>query len=100
MAPKICRKTSEDHFLGVTPQKRAAKVARQLFRQDWENLGKNLLHPQEFGGSYTYVSNRPVTSVGHQEGRRVFWEGPKFFELCPIVLNDVQHIFLGGAKIF
>jgi len=26
---------------------------------------------------------RPVTSLGHQEGRRVFWEGPKFFKLCP-----------------
>jgi len=22
---------------------------------------------------------RPVTSLGHQVGRRVFWEGPKFF---------------------
>ena len=31
MAPKICRKTSEDHFLQVTPQKRSAKVTRQLF---------------------------------------------------------------------
>jgi len=36
--------------------------------------------------------------VGHQEGRRVFWEGPKIFELCPIVLNDVQHIFPGGGE--
>ena len=43
---------------------------------------------------------RPVTSVGHQEGRRVFWEGPKNFGLCPIVLNDVQHIFPEGEKIF
>jgi len=43
---------------------------------------------------------RPVTSLGHQEGRRVFREGPTFFELCPIFLNYVQHIFPGGAKIF
>ena len=43
---------------------------------------------------------RPVTTLGHQEGRRVFWEGPKVFELCPIVLNDVQHIFPGGRKFF
>ena len=44
---------------------------------------------------------RPVTSLGHQEGRRVFWEGPKFFELCPIILIiDVQYIFPRGAKNF
>jgi len=29
----------------------------------------------------------------HQEGRRVFWEGPKFFELYPIFSNYIQHIF-------
>ena len=45
-------------------------------------------------------AHRPVTSVGHQAGRRVFREGPKFFELCPTVLNDVQHIFPGRAKNF
>jgi len=38
--------------------------------------------------------------LGHQEGRRVFWEGRKIFELCPIVLNDVQHIFPGGGENF
>jgi len=43
-----------------------------------------------------YVSHRPVTRLGYQEGRRVFWEGPKFFELFAVVLNYVQHIFLGG----
>ena len=57
MAPKVCRKTSEDHFWGVTPQKRSAKVARQLFCQVCKTLGKNPLHPQEFACSYTYVSN-------------------------------------------
>ena len=30
-------------------------------------------------------ADRPVTSLGHQEGRSVFREGPKFFELCPEV---------------
>jgi len=44
--------------------------------------------------------SRPVTSLGHQEGRRVFWEGPKFFELCPVILNDVQYVFPREAKIF
>jgi len=43
---------------------------------------------------------RPVTSLGHQEGQRVFREEPKFFELCPIFLNFVQHIFSGVAKNF
>jgi len=42
------------------------------------------------------VMARPVTNLGHQEGRRVFREGPKFFQLCPIFLNYVQHIFPGG----
>jgi len=46
------------------------------------------------------LASRPVTSSWHQEGRRVFWEGPKFFELCPIVLDYVQHIFPGGTKNF
>jgi len=41
---------------------------------------------------------RPVTSLGHQEGRKIFREGPKFFELCTIFLNCVQHIFPGGEK--
>jgi len=40
----------------------------------------------------------PVTSLGHQEGRRVFREGPKIFELCPIFLNYVQHIFPRGGR--
>jgi len=41
MAPKVCKKTSEDHFLEATPQKRSAKDARQIFGQVWQNLGKN-----------------------------------------------------------
>ena len=45
------------------------------------------------------VECRPVTSLGHQEGRRVFW-GPKIFELCPIFLNYIQHIFPGGKEKF
>jgi len=38
--------------------------------------------------------------LGTPEGRRVFWKGPKFFKLCPIVFNCVQHIFPLGAKYF
>jgi len=53
----------------------------------------------------SYVFFRPVTSLGHQGWRRVFWwspnflKGPKFFKLCPIVFNCAQHIFPGGRKI-
>ena len=47
------------------------------------------------------MAGRPVTSLGHQEGRRVFRDGPKFFELCQIILNYAQHIFpWGGWRIF
>jgi len=43
---------------------------------------------------------RPVTILGNQEGQRFFQEGPKFFEICPILSSYVQHIFPGGAKSF
>jgi len=46
------------------------------------------------------VGCRPVTSLGHPEGRKVFWEGTKFFQLCPIILNYVQHIVQWEKKIF
>jgi len=35
------------------------------------------------------LARRPVTSLRQQERRRVFWEGPNFFELCPVLLNYV-----------
>jgi len=41
---------------------------------------------------------RPVTSLGHQDGRRVFSEGPKFFELCPIVKTMSNTFFQGGEN--
>jgi len=43
---------------------------------------------------------KPVTNLGHQGGRRVFWVRPKVFKPCPIVLNYAQHIFTEGAKRF
>jgi len=48
----------------------------------------------------SYLRSRPVTSLGHQEGRRVFREGPKFFELCPVVSKYIQQIFPRGVKKF
>jgi len=69
-----------------------------------KNSGEKHVYVQGVGWVTTEVdkreNSRPVTSLGHQEGRRVFWEGPKFFELCPIFLNYVQHNFLGRAKNF
>ena len=35
---------------------------------------------------------------GTPGGAKSFLCGAQFFELCPIVSNYVQHIFLGGAK--
>ena len=45
-----------------------------------------------------WLKIRFVTTLGHQVVRRVFWQRPNFFKLCPIVLNYVQHIFTGGIK--
>ena len=45
------------------------------------------------------LHDRPVISLGHQEGQRAFCDGPKFFKLCGILSNYVQHIFPGGRKI-
>ena len=41
---------------------------------------------------------RPVTSLGHQGGRRVFSEGPKFFTLCPKHFSRGAKIFLGELR--
>jgi len=46
--PRFAEIQGNTIFWGVTPQKRSAKAARQLFRQVCEILGKNPLHPQEF----------------------------------------------------
>ena len=40
---------------------------------------------------------RSVTSLGHQGGRRVFWEGTKFFKLCPIHFSMASEKFCKGS---
>ena len=40
------------------------------------------------------------SQLGTPGGAKGFLRGAQIFELCPIVLNHVQHIFPGGAKIF
>jgi len=52
--------------------------------------GKRLVNQTRF-------LRRPVTSLWHQEGRRVYREGPKFFELCPTHFSR-GGIFLGRAS--
>jgi len=54
---------------------------------------------------YLFCSSEPVTrldqarnQLGTLGERRVFLEGPKFFKLCAIVLNNVQHIFAGDRN--
>jgi len=49
--PRFAEKQVKTIFLEVTPQKRSAKAARQLFGKVWENLGKKFLHPQKFACS-------------------------------------------------
>jgi len=59
-----------------------------------ERVSKVRAEPKTFGTA------RPVTSLGHQEERRVCWEWLKLFKLCPILSNYVQHIFPGRGKNF
>jgi len=44
------------------------------------------------------VKHKPVTSLGHQEGRRVFWEWPKFFKLCPTPFSRRGELFCRGRS--
>jgi len=41
---------------------------------------------------------KPVTRLGHQEGRRVFREGPRFFLLCPTHLSRGGENFSRGGS--
>jgi len=52
-------------------------------------LSVNIVKKMIFWKHYVQACNQ----LGKSEVR--FWQGSKFFELCPIVLNYVQHIFQG-----
>ena len=54
---------------------------------------------RQAAAALTSNCDRPKSSLRHQGEWRVCWEGPKFFKLCPKVLNYVQHVFPGGRKI-
>ena len=45
------------------------------------------------------VLSRLVPSLWLQGGRRVFWGGPKFCKICPIVKTMSKIFFQGAAKI-
>ena len=56
-----------------------------------------------FIAHWCHIHHQPPKQARNQlgtSGGRVFWEGPKFFKLCPVVLNYVQHILPGEGKIF
>jgi len=40
-----------------------------------------------------FSAHQARNQLGTPGGAKSFLRGPKFFELCPIVLNYVQHIF-------
>ena len=44
-----------------------------------------------------YMWTRPVTRMGHYAGRRVFWEGPKFFKLCPTFFQEGEKCCRGES---
>jgi len=54
--------------------------------------------PRKMSVKQLNIGGRPVTSLGHQVGRRDFYEGPKFFKLYLIVINYVQHFNLRGGE--
>ena len=41
--------------------------------------------------------SRPVTILGHQRGRRIFWRGTIFLKICPTQLSSGKH-FAGGLR--
>jgi len=47
---------------------------------------------------HTAVTTRPVTSLGHQVGQRIFWEGPTFFQLWPAFWTMSNTFFQGRRK--
>jgi len=53
----------------------------------------------------TAVNSRHVTSLGHQEGRRIFWRRPKFYiasmyENNGYAYNMSKTFFQGRRKFF
>ena len=60
------------------------------------------VHPYQirFANMENYLIPGPQPAWDTRWGRRVFWEWPNFFKLCPILSNYVQHIFPVVAKNF
>jgi len=49
---------------------------------------------------YHNSSSQVRNQLGTPGGAKRFLRGAQFFELCPILLNYVQHIFIEGEKKF
>jgi len=54
-----------------------------------------LLRSESPSGKCAKLHTRPITSLGYQGGRRVFWEGPTFFKLCPTISPRGVKNFVG-----
>ena len=105
MAPNISRKTHEDLFLDVIPEKGLHDIwslwgnfvgkAHTTFEQVWENSGKNPSHPQKFASPKpmcTYrFSNQIWMVFRHKRSRKWFWVVKLWFtiknlEICVSVI--------------
>jgi len=80
------------------------RTAKREMKNIWSFLSEDLRVLEKHSSYARYDTSkrikwyvcRLVTRLGRQVGRRLFWVGPKFFKLCPIFLNYLQHIFPGG----
>ena len=62
---------------------------------------KQLYRPHTNVNSSTEVNTihiRPVTSLRHYGGRRVFWEDTKFFNLCQQIFTREEKYFQGRTS--
>jgi len=93
--PRFAEKQVKNIFLEVTPQKRSAKVARQLCGQVWENLGKNPLHPQKFAFSYTIGVREGILLRGRKKFALKITICPEsnFFSLIRMGLKPLVNLF-------
>jgi len=60
---RFAEKQVKTIFIEVTPQKRSAKVARQLFGQVWENLSKILCNPKNLLAPTPMYSSKHLVRI-------------------------------------
>ena len=87
-------------WCGLHPRKSSPKVVQSKggVTTSPTLLGPVLVCSQQ--NCVRLLVTRPVTSLGLQDGRRVFWERAKIFELCPIYFRLCPTHFSRGSKNF